>query len=294
MAEFSPTERIGVNATEKIFLENFKWIFREQPVSDVGIDAHVEIVDNETPTGKLIALQIKTGKSHFNIHDDKLIYYGKLRHLEYWVNHSLPVILIAHLLDSDETFWALVSSENIILTKTSWKIEIPKNQKLETKFIGDFAEIGDGTEEVMKRRKLFIDKPLMEIIQSGGEVFVVFMQWLHKSLNRTPIKIIIMKDGHESIAKEWAIAYAGYKNEEVMKRIFPWANVGIDEDYYRDNMDEQSLSQMYNLDVLYNKEFYPYQVQCNEAADFRLELTLNDLGKGFLTYIEYLENGKVF
>src|SRR5262249_4360686 len=60
------TERKGINAVEKIFLHEFSWLFREQPVSDYGIDAQVEVVENNKPTGKLIALQIKTGSRWYH------------------------------------------------------------------------------------------------------------------------------------------------------------------------------------------------------------------------------------
>ncbi|HET8859409.1 DUF4365 domain-containing protein [Marivirga sp.] len=294
MAEFDPTERIGVNATERIFLKDFGWIFRDQPISDMGIDAHVEITQDGNPTGKLISLQIKTGPSHFKIDDEKLTYYGKLRHLEYWVNHSLPVILIGHLPETEETFWALVLSKNIVRTKKRWKIEISKTQILESKFKDDLSKIGEGTEEMIKKRKLFIDKPLMDIIHNGGKVSVVFMEWLHKSLNRTSIKIIITQNGKESTEREWGVAYAGYENKEVMKLIFPWAKASIDKDFYDENLDEDSMKSMYNLDWLYSQEFYPYQVQENEAADYRLELSLNKLGESFMTYIAFVENGEIF
>ena len=223
MAEFDPTKRIGVNASERIFLKDFGWIFREQPISDMGIDAHIEVTHDGKPTGKLISLQIKTGSSHFTIDHEKLTYYGKLRHLEYWVNHSLSVILIAHLPDTEETFWALVLSKHIDRTKKAWKIDIPKTQILNSKYKGKLSKLGEGTEEMIKKRKLFIDKPLMDIIQNGGKVSVVFMEWLNKSLNRTPIKIIITQGGIESTAREWGVAFAGHENEEVMKLIFPWA-----------------------------------------------------------------------
>src|SRR5216683_1096782 len=58
------TERPGVAALEYFFPEN-GWLFREQTTHDYGIDAHVEIVVDKRPTGKLIALQIKAGTSFF-------------------------------------------------------------------------------------------------------------------------------------------------------------------------------------------------------------------------------------
>ena len=53
------TERTGIHAVGLIFEKEFKWIFREQTVSDYGIDAQVEIKDNEgNPTGGLIREQV--------------------------------------------------------------------------------------------------------------------------------------------------------------------------------------------------------------------------------------------
>ncbi|MHB8064874.1 MAG: DUF4365 domain-containing protein [Ruminiclostridium sp.] len=60
------TERIGVSHVASIVHEKMGWIFREQPIADYGIDAQIEIANHECPTGKLIALQIKSGESYFN------------------------------------------------------------------------------------------------------------------------------------------------------------------------------------------------------------------------------------
>ena len=85
------TDRSGVHAVGLIFSKELNWIFREQTVSDYGIDAHAEIKDDEgNPTGKLIALQIKSGKSYFIKKGDGYVYRGKIRHLKYWESHCLP------------------------------------------------------------------------------------------------------------------------------------------------------------------------------------------------------------
>ena len=69
------TERVGVNAVEAIFLNELNWAFREQTVSDYGIDAQVEVMEDGKPTGKLIALQIKSGEATRAITQDQ----GKAR-----------------------------------------------------------------------------------------------------------------------------------------------------------------------------------------------------------------------
>src|SRR5580704_14435654 len=103
MTKYSKTERVGVNAVERIVINDLGWIFREQPILDFGIDAQAELVE-DGPTGKLIGLQIKSGLGNFSETSDGLVYYGDLDHLDYWLSHSLPVILVAHLPESDETF----------------------------------------------------------------------------------------------------------------------------------------------------------------------------------------------
>jgi hypothetical protein len=60
------TGRIGVYAVAAMIEKELGWIFREQPTSDHGIDAQVEVVGSRSDvTGRLIALQIKSGKSYF-------------------------------------------------------------------------------------------------------------------------------------------------------------------------------------------------------------------------------------
>lgn len=60
----SQIERIGVQAVGEQFVR-VGYIFREQQTDDYGIDAQIEIVAGGLVTGKLIALQIKTGPSWF-------------------------------------------------------------------------------------------------------------------------------------------------------------------------------------------------------------------------------------
>jgi hypothetical protein len=64
------TSRLAVKAVEELCLRS-DWFFREQPITDQGIDAHIEKFelvegkkgDDEVGTGRLIAMQIKGGAS---------------------------------------------------------------------------------------------------------------------------------------------------------------------------------------------------------------------------------------
>ncbi|MSM38683.1 MAG: DUF4365 domain-containing protein [Geobacter sp.] len=124
------TERLGVSALDHFFSEQ-GWLFREQPTHDYGIDAHVEIVENERPTGKLIALQIKSGASFFKEEtDDSYIFRTDDKHVAYWVGHSMPVVLVIYNTQTKTAHWQHVSRENVESTGKYWKIEIPKDNTL--------------------------------------------------------------------------------------------------------------------------------------------------------------------
>jgi len=130
---YDKTERLGVIATDSIITNDIGWIFREQPIIDVGLDAIIEeVIDNE-PTGKFLAVQIKSGQGNFYISENFLAHYISNIHYEYWMNLSMPIILVAHLPQENETYWQLISEKNIKKTKKRWKIEIPYSQKLNEK-----------------------------------------------------------------------------------------------------------------------------------------------------------------
>lgn len=137
----SLTERSGVYATASIITNDLKWIFREQPIVDIGIDALVEQVRDGNPTGKFMALQIKSGEGNFYFTDDKIIYYATQIHYNYWLNLNIPVLMIAHFPSDGSTYWQHINERNFKRTKKQWKLEIPRNQKLNEKSASQIAKI---------------------------------------------------------------------------------------------------------------------------------------------------------
>lgn len=84
---------LGVTQTKLAVERELDWLFREQPTEDYGIDAQVEIVDDEAVSGKLLALQIKSGASWFKeLGPGGWWYRPDAKHVQYWMNHSLPVL----------------------------------------------------------------------------------------------------------------------------------------------------------------------------------------------------------
>ena len=130
---YDSTERLGVIETDRIVTKSLQWIFREQSIADVGIDAIIEQVENGNPTGKFIAVQIKSGEGNFHITEKKLTYYVTGIHYNYWLNLNVPLILIAHLPKTEETYWLQINEKNFSKTKKKWKLEIPINNKFDNK-----------------------------------------------------------------------------------------------------------------------------------------------------------------
>lgn len=71
------TERIGVSYCA-LTAERNNWMFREQPINDIGIDAHMEFVEDDKPR-QLLALQIKSGSSWFKEKKDDCIIFAYIR-----------------------------------------------------------------------------------------------------------------------------------------------------------------------------------------------------------------------
>jgi hypothetical protein len=124
-------ERKALYESAKIFTE-FGWIFREQPILDFGIDAFVEICENNRPTGQLIALQIKGGNSVFKRKKDELILYFSDSHKEYWLAYSktMPVLIVLFDSNNSSIYWEIISEGKITKTPKNWKISIPYSNKL--------------------------------------------------------------------------------------------------------------------------------------------------------------------
>ncbi len=146
--KYNVEERIGVNSVAKIFTEKLKWIFREQPINDFGIDAFVEItrgnlnLKDYTPTGELIAVQIKSGKSFFREEKgDHFVFRGSKKHLEYWLNHSIPVILILYNKDTNTAHWQEINYSTVILTGKTFKVKVLKKNELIYRSRGALANI---------------------------------------------------------------------------------------------------------------------------------------------------------
>ena len=203
MANF--TERIGVNHIGEIAERN-QWMFREQPIDDVGIDAHMELIEPTGESKQLLALQIKSGASWFKEKKDNYIIFRDIneRQYNYWTMNSLPCIVVLYNPNDDMCIWQKLTIETIERTDNGkgkgFLVKVPLAQiflnNLSNKKLLSFTNL---PQHITNYNFLLSQKKFMQIIQNGGEIKLHSMEWINKSSGRGDTELIV-NDG-KSIQK---------------------------------------------------------------------------------------------
>lgn len=282
----SPTERIGVSHVDQIFSRDFGWIFREQPIADKGIDAHVEIVENSEAKGILLALQIKTGSSYFKKQGSDFVHYIDDDHYEYWLAHSLPVFLVMHNPDDGVTLWQAVNERKVQRSDKRWKLVVPRSNLLAATAKQSFVDAAPSGAYRSRLIQLRINLPLMSAIAAGRKVVLETNEWVHKSLNRGNIRILLSDEAGSIEAFNWPF-YSTLPIKAMIEKFFPWFVVSIDKEFYAEHFEEGSVRNIFRV----LPDPYPWRIQSGEYAEYRLHLRLTDLGTAYLR-VEGFLSGK--
>ncbi len=295
------TERLGVSALEQFFASQ-GWIFREQTILDYGIDALVEIVEGEYPTGKLVALQIKSGISYFKEESgDHYVFRAKSKHIEYWLGHAMPVVLVLYNPDTKSAHIKPVTEGVPVQTGSSWKILVPKENAFASPetVLQELAQLAQPPADVRRLNRLRADRKWMELLEGGKTVTLSFDDWVNKSLPRYQINL---RGG--PYKESWPTVYSPGKGiKEMLEHFFPWADVHVDLEAHRAGSESRWESECYQYhdsesgESYYSEEFDDwYQdpttlapVSDNgEVETYLLNLSLNELGEAFLLLDDYL------
>lgn len=305
-------ENKGVLMVEKILSEEFDWVFIKNVLeNDYGIDAYTEIAKNGDMSGKLIAIQIKTGQSYLkSTNEDEFIFRGEKKHLGYWLNHSLPVIIILCDEKNNKCYWKQVLKDDITKTEKGWHTSINKNSILDINSKEKLSKIVDKSEYQKRLDALLVAKPWMDEIINGNEIILEADEWINKSSGRGSIKISLKKedDKYDEPIRELSNVYfpmSDYK--KIFPKIFPWAEISIDSEFYEEYDDEdfftehcykdddtKELVRMPGYSEAYGEyraslpQIRPYIIDSGEVARYRLILDINDFGKSFYNIDSYL------
>jgi len=115
--------------------KELNWRFRRNhQEDDFGIDGYVDIVqEGGAIVGKCFAVQIKTGPSHIvKSPDQGMLLYGERKHLNYFLNSPIPVVLVWVDDSRSQAWWVHVKPAAIRMTSNGWSILIPKSNRFDS------------------------------------------------------------------------------------------------------------------------------------------------------------------
>ena len=113
-ADTDETDRAGIALCALQVTSQLGLIFREQGTSDFGVDAQAEMKREGRPTGRLVGLQIKAGPAYFSKpYEDGWIFRPKKKHIQYWLNHSLPVYVLLVDLEAMTVYWQEITEQRL-------------------------------------------------------------------------------------------------------------------------------------------------------------------------------------
>ena len=284
--------RIGVAATQLIF-EKMGFAFREQPIEDYGIDAIIEERESKnTLSGKLIGVQIKSGQSFFSeIKDDSVIFRGEMRHYNYWLNYSLPVIIVLYNPETEICVYQSITEDIITKTDHGWKIGIPLSNRLEQAAPFLKSLTSSQTEYQKRLSTLAFAKGLMELAKKE-RLIVEVMEWINKGSGRGEfiIKYVDEQGEEKELYNKTILGFGPKSYEEVLPQVFPWADLELDEYYYEIHGDPEIIENRRR----FTPNIYPYTNSAGEVDWYRFLPVLNDVGNSFLTMDAFLTDGKMY
>lgn len=119
-------ERTGVHKVALV-LSEMGLIFRETSNSDTGVDGQIEEVDeNNNATGRIMAVQIKSGSSYLHENGTNWTFYVDEAHKNYWRLFPIPVMLLVYNPNDKNVYFV---DAKYVLNATG-RIDIPKKNVL--------------------------------------------------------------------------------------------------------------------------------------------------------------------
>lgn len=309
-------------------IEKLDIIFRDQPISDYGIDAQIETKEDNYASGKLIAVQIKSGETYFKeSNGTSFIYRGERKHYDYWLNHSLPVVIMFYNPCDENCYWQIVNQDTVSVTGKKWKIMVPMDNLISKAKIELTRIANSQTEYGGKYNSFLLSKPFMNHLTLGGRVLLNVEEWINKSSGRGDFKLRIINNcGKEiQLLSRSFIGFGTKTYTNVFKELFPWAEIVIDKEFYKQfdevailNEDFEAASVTYygamgatinfsSFELVLPKNsisierwmekpenIRPFKVGGGEVAFYQLELKLNEIGKSFLLLDKFINEGEFY
>lgn len=119
------TAKSGINFVRSAVEGGGSLFHKIEAENDLGIDGLIELVRDERPLNRQVAVQVKSGSSYYNSSGEECLIPIE-SHREYWLNHPLPVLGIVFVPALGVAHWVNIKnylkanpSDTIIRFRTS-------------------------------------------------------------------------------------------------------------------------------------------------------------------------------
>ena len=173
--------------------------YRSQDAEDYGIDAHAELIETEHTTGRLLGLQLKSGPSYFSkLEGDSYVFRTNRSHVQYWLDHCLPVLVCLCDVENRQVYWQIVNPETAISTGKGYKFLIPTSQKVDS---GSASTLTDILTPVVSesRYTIFEERDLSHAVTKRSSFKVV----VNGTLNKTEVAAIVRQLTHDGAKRTY-------------------------------------------------------------------------------------------
>ncbi len=103
------TAKNGINFARSAIEGGGSLFHKIDAENDLGIDALIELIRDEKPLNRQVAVQIKSGPSYYNSSGDECLIPID-HHRDYWLNHPLPVAGIVYVPSLEAAHWVNIKS----------------------------------------------------------------------------------------------------------------------------------------------------------------------------------------
>jgi hypothetical protein len=302
-------------------------IFRRTSNSDYGIDGSLEFLvehaDQTVATGKIISIQIKTGKSYFSdeVPAGWRLYIPK-KTFNYWRNHSVPVLLVLVDEDSGVSYFVRADDDHEE-TEKHYIIIVPKQNILNARARPELWKIAqnqsDADSQLARLENSFL---WMQAVRDGHPIVIQIDDWINKSSGLKDITIKFdlspWKLNHPEYSgvkdfefSEYSMSVIGSHDvKAALQWVFPWGEIEqeIDEDSLYDSYleDEGAWDSEEDRYVVYSEVTFEEWLEKNTRDDglvrpeeiageverYSFTIALNRLGEAYLDLRAFLYETK--
>jgi len=193
--------------------------------------------------------------------------------------------VMVHEREADRVLWEVASADTVDIDGQEWELIVPHDHVYGPEAVSAISALPCYSPYLAR---LALDKPWMELIETGVDLRLEIDEWINRPSARGSLRLCVRNSSgaHEAVY-DWAFQI----NTDMpytlrLPELFPWANLSVDEDFYQAKAPTDVNTSSGPAPIR------PWTVEAGEIAKFMLELSLNELGTSFLMVERFLRRGE--